>query len=78
VRYDCDMGTDTAMDAETAATEQMMQANRANWDARTPIHEASAFYALWLGSAAPVIMIVIMKLFGAYSPRGLHDHGTSA
>lgn len=27
-------------------TERMMQANRANWDARTPIHLASAFYGL--------------------------------
>ncbi|SDD03145.1 class I SAM-dependent methyltransferase [Actinokineospora iranica] len=27
-----------------SATERMIQANEANWDARTPIHVASAFY----------------------------------
>lgn len=33
----------TTFDAETAA---MIEANRANWDARTPIHVASEFYGL--------------------------------
>ncbi len=32
----------TTFDAET---ERMMSANRANWDARTPVHVASEFYA---------------------------------
>jgi SAM-dependent methyltransferase len=41
--YDCEMGIDKDRDV---ATEQMMRANQANWDARTPIHEASAFYGL--------------------------------
>ncbi|MPZ85725.1 MAG: methyltransferase domain-containing protein [Actinophytocola sp.] len=33
----------TTFDAET---RRMIDANRANWDARTPIHAASAFYGL--------------------------------
>jgi len=36
-------GRVTSFDAET---ERMMSANQANWDARTPIHVASAFYGL--------------------------------
>lgn len=39
----------TRFDAET---ERMMSANRVNWDARTPIHVASAFYGLD-GSRSP-------------------------
>lgn len=37
------MGDVTVFDQDT---ERMMRANQANWDARTPIHVASAFYGL--------------------------------